>query len=62
MNEFSKKWAAIGKHSRRESRRKSQQAAQQHLSLGLRMRLTPGQMKAAAKTMVDIAIKRAKAA
>lgn len=62
MNEFSERWRHLPKSQRRKVVQDMREKAVEGLSLGLRLHLTPRQLKAAAKTRVDMAIRRAKSA
>jgi len=62
MSEFSERWSNLSKSQRRKVVNDMREKAAEGLSLGLRLRLTSGQLKAAAKTRVDMAIRQAKTA
>lgn len=62
MNEFSKRWAALSKSSRRKVKNDMRAKALEGFSTAWKMRATDGSLKAGARIRVDMAIKLAKAA
>lgn len=58
MNEFQERYAKLSRAQRMKVRRDMEAEALKLLSIGLKMRATTAQLRAAAKKKVDIAIGR----